>query len=138
MKPALTHFALHVRDIEASKAFYSEFCGMTAVHQREDNGVHVAWIAEAGKAREFVIVLIEGGHRAAQDADDFTHLGFALESREAVDDIARRGTAHLVWPPRTLPYPVGHFCGLADPDGNMIEFSYGQPLGPGASEQHSH
>jgi hypothetical protein len=27
---------------------------------------------------------------------------------------------------------VGYYCGLRDPDGNSVEFSYGQPLGPGA------
>ncbi|MCZ6873564.1 MAG: VOC family protein, partial [bacterium] len=27
----------------------------------------------------------------------------------------------------------GYYCGVRDPDGNMVEFSYGQPLGPGAS-----
>jgi catechol 2,3-dioxygenase-like lactoylglutathione lyase family enzyme len=138
MKPALTHIALHVRDINASEAFYREFCGLKVVHERGEPGARVAWIAEDGKESDFVIVLIEGGHHPAQPGDDFSHLGFALESRKAVDDLARRGAAHLVWPPKTLPYPVGHFCGLADPDGNVIEFSYGQPLGPGAEEQHLH
>ncbi|HMM13191.1 MAG TPA: VOC family protein [Parvibaculum sp.] len=137
MKPALTHIALHVRDLDASKAFYAEFCGMKTVHERGDKGERVAWIAEDGKEHAFVIVMIEGGNRPAQRGDDFTHLGFALASREAVDEIARRGADHLVWPPKTLPYPVGHFCGLADPDGNVVEFSYGQPLGPDADEQRS-
>ncbi|MEM7255614.1 MAG: hypothetical protein AAF493_29800, partial [Pseudomonadota bacterium] len=40
----------------------------------------------------------------------------------------------LVWPPRDEPYPVGYYCGVKDPDGNFVEFSYGQPLGPGASD----
>ena len=48
--------------------------------------------------------------------------------------MASRGQAHLVWPPRELPYPVAYFCALRDPDGNYVEFSYGQPLGPGAEE----
>ena len=38
----------------------------------------------------------------------------------------------LVWPPREEPFPVGYYCGVRDPDGNFVEFSYGQPLGPGA------
>jgi len=37
-----------------------------------------------------------------------------------------------VWPPRDEPFPVGYYCGLRDPNGNYVEFSYGQPLGPGA------
>ncbi|HHM4583493.1 TPA: VOC family protein, partial [Pseudomonas aeruginosa] len=38
----------------------------------------------------------------------------------------------LVWAPRDEPYPVGYYCGLRDPAGNYVEFSYGQPLGPGS------
>jgi len=40
----------------------------------------------------------------------------------------------LLWAPREEPYPVGYYCGLRDPDGNAVEFSYGQPLGPGATD----
>ena len=63
-----------------------------------------------------------------------THLGFALESRQAVDQIAALGEArgNLYWEPRELPPPVGYLCALQDPDGYVVEFSFGQPLGPGA------
>lgn len=67
-------------------------------------------------------------------SDDYSHFGFALSSRAAVDDLARRAEAAgcLVWAPRDEPYPVGYYCGLRDPAGNYVEFSYGQPLGPGS------
>jgi catechol 2,3-dioxygenase-like lactoylglutathione lyase family enzyme len=132
MKPLMTHIALHVSNLDASLAFYREFCGLKVVHERVDEGARVVWLAEDGKERAFVLVFIEGGRRAPQAPDDMSHLGFALESRDAVGEIASRGRAHLVWPPRDLPYPVGYFCALRDPDGNIIEFSHGQPLGPGA------
>jgi hypothetical protein len=45
-----------------------------------------------------------------------------------------RVAGYLVWEPRQEPYPVGYYCGVRDPDGNMVEFSYGQPLGPGAHD----
>jgi hypothetical protein len=38
----------------------------------------------------------------------------------------------LIWAQRDEPYPVGYYCGVQDPAGHYIEFSYGQPLGPGA------
>ena len=49
--------------------------------------------------------------------------------------MAERGRAEdcLAWEPKAFPYPVGYRCALKDPDGYVIEFSYGQPLGPGAS-----
>lgn len=136
MVMAFTHIALHVRDIEAAAAFYAAFCGLTEVHRRADGaGGRVVWLAEPGKDPSFVVVLLSGGRRAPQAADDYSHLGFACDSRDEVDRLANTAAAAgcLVWPPRDEPFPVGYYCGVADPDGNIIEFSYGQPLGPGAA-----
>jgi catechol 2,3-dioxygenase-like lactoylglutathione lyase family enzyme len=134
MHPALTHIALHVRDLDACVAFYRAFCAMALVHERSDDGRRVVWLAEPGREREFIIVLIPGGPGRDQNEHDYSHLGFALGSRAAVDALAARAAEAgcLIWPPRQEPYPVGYYCGVRDPDGNFVEFSYGQPLGPGA------
>jgi len=134
MRPALTHIALHVRDLDACIGFYQDFCGLSVVHAREHQGKRVVWLAEQGREREFILVLIPGGPGRAQRDDDFSHLGFALDSEAAVDAIAERARARdcLMWAPRREPFPVGYYCGLRDPDGAAVEFSYGQPLGPGA------
>lgn len=135
MTPTLTHLALHVRDLEACTAFYREFCAMRVVHERDDGaGDKVVWLAEPGREQEFIIVLIPGGPGRQQGARDFSHFGFACASRRAVDEVAARAEAAgcLVWAPREEAYPVGYYCGVKDPDGNFVEFSYGQPLGPGA------
>src|SRR5688500_16871990 len=133
---ALTHLALHVQRLEQSVAFYERHCGMRCIHRRhgEGGGQDVAWLAEPGRERDFVLVFIAGGPRRRRDGADYSHLGFALESRAAVDAIAERARAEgcLAWEPRQEPYPVGYYCGLRDPDGQVVEFSYGQPLGPGA------
>jgi catechol 2,3-dioxygenase-like lactoylglutathione lyase family enzyme len=133
---ALTHIAMHVRDVDACAAFYRDFCGMREVHERPQANGRVVWLAEPRKERDFIIVLVPGGAVREQADDDYAHLGFALESRSAVDAIAARAaaTGRLVWPPREEPYPVGYYCGLRDPNGAFVEFSYGQPLGPGAPE----
>jgi catechol 2,3-dioxygenase-like lactoylglutathione lyase family enzyme len=134
MPPAFTHIALHVRDLDACIAFYRAFCGLRIVHERSDRGHRVVWLAEPGREEEFIIVLIPGGPGRQQGEQDYSHFGFALESRAAVDAMAERAAAAgcLVWPPREEPFPVGYYCGVRDPDGNFVEFSYGQPLGPGA------
>ena len=134
MSAQLTHIALHVRNIEASMVFYGKYCGLQVCHERRDEHKTIVWMAEAGRETEFILVLIPGGPGRAQAEGDFSHLGYALDSREAVDEVARRASAEgcLLWPPRQEPYPVGYYCGLRDPDGNAVEFSYGQPLGPGA------
>lgn len=130
MAPHLTHIALQVGDLDASVVFYEEFCGMHLSHQRMDEAMRVAWIAEPSHDDDFVFVLIERAGRRPQAEDDFGHLGFALESREAVDEIAARAGPRLAWPPRDHPFPTGYLCGVRDPDGNIVEFSYGQPLRP--------
>ena len=135
MAPAFTHLALHVSDIEACIAFYTDYTGMHITHDRISDGKRIVWLAEPGKEQEFIVVLIPGGPGRNQTDTDFSHLGFALASAEAVDAIATKAASAgiLEWPPRQEPYPVGYYCGIKDPDGNFVEFSYGQPLGPGAS-----
>lgn len=134
MKTSLTHIALHVRDLETCIGFYESYAGMTLVHDRRSNGKRVVWLAEPGMESRFIMVLIPGGPGRDQARGDYSHLGFALESREVVDAVADRARTEsiLVWEPVDEPYPVGYYCGVRDPDGNFVEFSYGQPLGPGA------
>ncbi len=135
MTPRLTHVALHLRDLDASIGFYRDICGMKIIHEREDGGTRVVWMAEPGRETDFIFVLIPGGPGRDQAENDFSHFGFALESRAAVDRVAEAAerAGCLAWSPRDEPYPVGYYCGLRDPDGNFVEFSYGQPLGPGAA-----
>ena len=134
MSPTLTHIALHVRNLDACIEFYQSYAGLGIVHDRNSEGSRVVWLAEPGKESEFILVVLPGGPGRNQSAEDFSHLGYALDSRAAVDTIAKRAQAEgiLEWQPRQEPYPVGYYCGIKDPDGNFVEFSYGQPLGPGA------
>lgn len=134
MRPTLTHVALHVPDLQACIEFYEEFCGLRIVHERPGKGSRIVWMAEPGKERQFIFVIMPGGQSRQLAADDYSHFGFAMDSREQVDRIAALAAAKgcLIWPPRDEAYPVGYYCGLKDPAGNYVEFSYGQPLGPGA------
>lgn len=138
MRPVMTHLALQVRDLEACIAFYRDYCGMEVAHEREapDTGERIVWLAEPGREKEFIFVILPGGRGRDQAAADFSHFGFALASRTEVDAVAEKARRDgiLVWEPREEPYPVGYHCGVKDPDGNFVEFSYGQPLGPGAQE----
>jgi len=115
--------------------FYMAYAGMKLVHDRLDNGKRIIWLSEPGKESDFILVLIPGGPGRNQAAEDFSHLGFAVAARIDVDAVADRARAAgiLEWEPRQEPYPVGYYCGVRDPDGNFVEFSYGQPLGPGAA-----
>jgi catechol 2,3-dioxygenase-like lactoylglutathione lyase family enzyme len=119
-----------VADLEACLAFYRSYCGLKTVHEREAEGKKVVWLAEEGSEERFVLVFIPGGPRRDQAPRDFSHLGFALDSRAQVDALAAR--AARAWPVVDDAYPVGYYCGVRDPDGRVVEFSHGQPLGPGA------
>ena len=98
MTPNLTHVALHVRDLDACIGFYRDFCGMEIVHQRDDGGTRVVWLAEPGREAEFIFVLLPGGPGRDQGEGDFGHFGFALDSKAAVDAVADEGAGR--WLPR--------------------------------------
>lgn len=136
MRPALTHVALRVRDLPATVAFYRDYCAMTVIHERGEPGTedHIVWLAEPGRESDLIFVILPGGEGAAGESSAMSHLGFAVESRDEVDRVAAkaRSEGKLVWEPRQEHYPVGYFCGVGDPDGLIVEFSYGQPLGPGS------
>ena len=134
MSATLTHLAMQVPDVDQAADFYARYCGMEVVHERGEGRHRVLWIAEPRRREELIFVLLPGGTLQPRKDNDYGHIGFALESRQAVDDVAHRAEAEgrLVWPPREEPYPVGYYCGVRDPAGQQVEFSYGQPLGPGS------
>lgn len=135
MKTTFTHCALHVQDMDVTIAFYERFCGMKVVHSHGRNPEErTVWLAEEGREKLFVLVLVSGGEGQDRKDGDMTHFGFAVESRDDIDRVAAqaRDAGCLYWEPQQLPPPVGYLCALEDPNGYVVEFSFGQPLGPGA------
>lgn len=139
--PHLTHVALFVADVDATAAFYRDYAGLRIVHDRIDDGVHVAWLSESATDPAFVIVAIGMPPQSEPGFPTrFGHFGYDLHSREAVDDIAARGRAAgtLVHGPVDAGPIVGYYCMLRDPDGNMVEFSHGQSIRPGERPRRGH
>ena len=131
MKPKLTHVALLVSDVDATADFYIKYCGLKVIARRHDphTGYRVIWLGEDLK---FVIVAFEGDKKPVQSiSKPMNHLGFALESKELVDKIAThaQGENLLKYGPIYIDKDVGYICEILDPDGNSVEFSYGQKLG---------
>jgi len=133
-QPRLTHIALHVEHLDDCIRFYQSFCQLYISHERTSGNKRVVWLSENGREQDFVIVMMGGGNNLPLPKGDYRHLGFAVASREEVDRLANKAAeeGRLLWPARQEPYPVGYYCGVLDPSGNQIEFSYGQPLGMGA------
>jgi len=131
-RPRLTHVAIQANNVAASIDFYQRYVGLHVVHDRCDDGVQVAWLSEEKEDPSFVIVIlgIPPEERPLPALTD--HLGYDLPSREAVDEMAERGKAGgvLVHGPVHISEIVGYICMLRDPDGNVVEFSHGQPINP--------
>ena len=132
MKPVLTHLALGVRDLDRTVAFYRKHARLHVVHERRDGGTRVVWLSEREERPDFVLVLFHVAGEPGPGPSTLQHLGFALASREEVDAAAAAGRADgvLVAEPVYAGPIVGYFCLLSDPDGNPVEFSYGQPIDP--------
>ena len=132
MRPRFTHIALAVRDLDRTIAFYRKHVKLHVVHERAENGSRVAWLADREADAEFVLVLLEvpGEPRGGQAT--LQHLGFAVASRQEVDAAAAAARADgiLALEPLYAGPIVGYFCIVSDPDGNQVEFSYGQPINP--------
>ena len=126
----LTHIALPVSDLEKSIEFYATYAQMQVVHRRIDAeaGVAVAWLTD--RTRPFAIVLIQTDS-VHPVLSPLAHLGIGCKSREAMDmlcDKARQAGV-LVEEPKDSGYPVGYWAFLRDPDGHILELSYGQEIG---------
>ena len=126
-----THVALQVRDADRSIAFYRRYCGMQVVHERVSNGKRVVWLGWGEDPPHFVIVLLEEPYEV-NTQPPWQHIGMAVDDRGEVDRIHALalgdGLAGL-WPPVDAGPIVGYYCGIPDPDGNMVEFSHGQRIG---------
>ncbi|RMF08141.1 MAG: VOC family protein [Alphaproteobacteria bacterium] len=126
----LTHVALTVHDIGASIAFYEKYADMEVVHRRGGHRSEgeVAWLSD--RTRPFVIVLIEAD-KVDSVLGPVAHLGVACKSRAEVDRrcALARADGVEVTGPEDWGEPVGYWAFLHDPDGHVLELSYGQEVG---------
>jgi len=130
--PHLTHVALFVEDPARTIEFYRRFAGLHLVHDRTDDGTRVVWLSEQAENPDFVIVAIAGAPAQAGRPPHMAHFGYDVASREAVDEIAARAEKDgiLELPATDAGAIVGYMCIVRDPDGNLVEFSHGQPINP--------
>ena len=130
MNGKLTHLALPCHDLEKTIQWYERFTPLKVIHHREDSGAKVAWIQADDKSIFLVFLQSPDSKEKKAILSPFAHLGIEMESEEEVNAIAEEGRHHacLAWEPRQEPDPVGYVCALSDPDGNLVEYSYGQSI----------
>ena len=124
----LTHLALTVSAMDASIAFYQTFLNMSILRDRRGEGGNTVWIGFPENDPErpsFVLVLMEG-----RADDKINHLGFEVASPDEVNRRVEFARNHGIpcQGPYDLGFPVGYFAMVEDPDGHVIEFTFGQPL----------
>ncbi|MCS5684026.1 MAG: VOC family protein [Acidimicrobiales bacterium] len=130
MTARFTHIALPCHDLEATIGWYETHTSLRMTHRRTDPDGDVAWVTSEHDSMALVFVQPKDSKDPSPILTPFAHLGFSLDSPEHVDEVAENGrqAGCLAWEPTSHPPPVGYLCALADPDGNLVEFSFGQEL----------
>ena len=131
MAPRMTHICFHVSEIDDCVRFYRQYCKMAVIDDRSGGGVGSVYMSESGREMQIVLQLKSGGESLKLKESDERHFGFSVESREAVDDIARcaRKDGILFYEPDEH-LPGAYFCAVKDPNGNCVEFGYGHAVPP--------
>lgn len=125
----LTHIALCVSDLERSVSFYKRFANLDLIAQREDNSMRVGWLGNPEVVSCFIIVLLETEYEHPGKGS-YHHIGLELDSRDAVDQIASIAKEEGILESEAREHgpDAGYLCVIRDPDGNGVEFSYGQKV----------
>jgi catechol 2,3-dioxygenase-like lactoylglutathione lyase family enzyme len=121
----INHIALQVKNAARTAEFYGKYCGMKVIHLRQEGELNVQWIRHPNQPDGFMLVLIESLGEPSQDSGNMNHIGFYVENRQDVDEIAKLAETHgvLVEGPVYAGPIVGYYCMILDPDGNLVEFS---------------
>jgi len=142
--PACDHIAFRVHDLERTIRFYETVLPGRVIgrrHGRDRWRTEMAWIEPEGQPG-FALVAIQPTrvrwllwlfHKLVPRAlRSFEHVGFACATREEVDQrarIARQNGARVLFPPTYVDERVGTICEVVDPDGNPVEWTFGQSFG---------
>lgn len=130
------NLSIHVQKLDESKAFYERWCDMEVFHH--GNMTRSCRAASPGHRDDFQIVLCAEPDNPASSMDnDISHIGIAVETEDELRDLYELAQAEglVCWPLHTRPYPAGTLFSIKDPDGHIVEFSYGQPLGDFTNNQ---
>jgi len=128
----LDHLALECRDISKTLQFYQRYAEMEVIHDRYEQGARVTWIRHRRDRNGLTLVLIQGPKFPKTGEGLMNHLGFHVVSSPDVDLISKMADSEdcLMEPAKNGGEILGYYCIVADPDGNLVEFSYGQAKAP--------
>ena len=129
-KPRLSHIGLPVTDLAKSITFYEKWTGMKVQDRPKDPaGIKGARLGQPDG--DFAVSLLEMPMANALPMPGVMHLGLDCTSKAQVDKIAsdaKKAGILLSGPVDSGP-DLGYQTYISDPDGNNLEFSFGQKLG---------
>ena len=128
----LDHLALACRDISKTVEFYKRYAEMEVIHDRHEHEARVTWIRHRRDRNGLILVLIQGSTIPKTPKGLVNHLGFHVANDHEVDLISKMADSEncLVEPAKNGGNILGYYCIVRDPDGNLLEFSYGQAKAP--------
>ena len=124
----IDHLALECHDIPRTVQFYQRYAGMEVIHDRHEQGVRVTWVRHRQDRNGLILVLIHRAKTAEVKKESLNHLGFHVADRSDVDLLSKLADSEgcLVEPAKEGGMIMGYYCTAHDPDGNLVEFSFGQ------------
>jgi catechol 2,3-dioxygenase-like lactoylglutathione lyase family enzyme len=131
MGTKITHICLHVESIEDCVAFYRDYCKLEVIEDRSVNGDGSIYMSDKDSSSKLVLQFMSGGVKQKQDGENESHIGFAVETKEAVEKIASQARLEeiLFFEPDEY-VSGGYMCGVRDPNGNCVEFGHCHPVPP--------
>ncbi|MCC5903656.1 MAG: VOC family protein [Halomonas sp.] len=125
-----THIALSSSNLDKSIDFYQRYAHMSVVHERIDKEIdkRVVWLSD--KTRPFVLVLVQSS-KPVPILGPFAHLGVGCSSKSKVDHLCDQARREGILSKEATDSgdPVGYWAFINDPDGHILEISYGQEIG---------
>jgi len=132
--PRYTHDAAPTSRLDACVTFYRDVASMRLVRLRGTEGNRVAWMAPADVDRPIFVFVEELGLADLPPHPEplLRHIGFEVDSRADLDALYARLLAAGLAPtkPQFVDDVVGHVSLVHDPDGRVVEFSFGQDVSP--------
>jgi catechol 2,3-dioxygenase-like lactoylglutathione lyase family enzyme len=125
----LSHIGIPVSDLDKSVAFYKKWAAMKVQPDAGDStGVKGARLAQDSGG--FVISLL-ATVTLPLPMPGIMHIGFDCATKAQVDKIATdaKKAGILISGPTDAGPDLGYQCYISDPDGNNIEFAFGQKVG---------
>ena len=124
----LDHIALATKDVEGLRDFYQQLRGVASAPCTDaDTGLHTCVLDFCGVRLELLERRGDGEpHDGDARSSALLHLGFALGSADAVDELSRAIAAagyRVLQPPHRVE-PLGPYQAIVlDPDGNLVELT---------------